>query len=216
MRRLSLIVAVVVCAIAAAGEPAIASKRGEHPCRQGAAIARNGKALVFAQRWGLYGCLRSDMRVQHVFSGEPKQSLAGASYASPVVYGTLVAYGITGGWKCGSYSVVLYDLKLRKTVQQVPAGTANRESSANGCEDSGTGPVRSIDLWANGTMAFIAGRPGGYEVGVVDATGMRSIASGADIDPLSIGRTRDSVTWWQAGTQHTAPIHSDAFGRRLR
>lgn len=173
-------------------------------------VTASGRAVLFTHRWNLYGCLRRGGPVSLVAEGvSPRAYPPIVWWRMPTVQGAMVAFHRTVSWKCGTDSVVVVDLARGRTVSEVPAGTYDVESGANGCMSYGD-TVRSLAVRRDGVAAFIAGQPTRYEVAISGPNGLEVVASGSDIDSasLSIEYTTGyrTIGWWQAGAWQRAEL----------
>jgi hypothetical protein len=119
--------------------------------------------------------------------------------------GTIVAYEEipTPEGCCQRWVVVVRDLRTGRPLRKVPTGTAPRAE-----EDFGIGPTTMIVVKSDGSVAWIV-RPvaeGAYQVHAADNTGSKLLASGQDIDPLSLVLTGNTLTWKQGGTTYSATL----------
>ncbi len=155
---------------------------------------------------------------RHQFFVGPAPSGSGSSGASSSIkqmVGTLVAVALTGystvyGSESDSVSVI--DLRTGRRIHQSWTGPPEPTRST-GYEDYGAGPAESLVLRANGDVAWIAATPafrvtsaGRYQVYTLEATGRRMIASGNEIDPLSLALADATIYWTQAGKPFSAPL----------
>jgi hypothetical protein len=183
------------------GEPRLAVT-----CRDGTTLAAGTEVRVLrVAGWGVFGCAPESSGV-HTIARESEAIGGSASVDAVTVAGPFVAFVQSGGWKCGSSGVGLFDVRAHRVVRQ--RSTENRyESSANGC--GGTTSVGEVVVRATGAMAWteLPGDDDAARVRALDGGGDRLLDLAPDVDPRSLALgPGGTVTWRHAGLVRSAPL----------
>jgi hypothetical protein len=120
--------------------------------------------------------------------------------------GPLVAYQEGGGGESVRvYLVVVRNLRTGRVVRELPTGTPATPSKSV----VGVGPTTGIILKSDGAVAWIVqtGFPTTYQVHAVDKSGSRVLASGSDIDPLSLALAGSTIYWTASSAAMSAPLN---------
>ncbi|HEY8582235.1 MAG TPA: hypothetical protein VIL49_04785 [Capillimicrobium sp.] len=209
--RLRALIAWLVAAGAVIPTALAAHDRSADPCASPVEpVVKTDRVLLWQDAgWDLVGCLRGRAPLRLAEADEP-DAVARRFWEAPVAAGAKVAYAQGASYKCLSASVVVYDLRRRRELRRVQAGSRVEESGANGCVSTGA-PVQRIVLRRDGAAAFVSGWGGsvGYEVSAADGDALRSLAGpAAAVDPASLrlSRTGSSVTWIEGGVRKRAAL----------
>jgi hypothetical protein len=150
----------------------------------------------------------------HIYERGPCQgdgscgSLGCLSVEREALAGTYVAYAyflVLGEEKDReeTFLVIVRDLRNGRILYKIPTGTPRPQNASSVV---GAGPVRTLVLKSDGSVAWINEHPLGllgdetdYEVHALDKTGSRILASGTDIDPRSLALAGSTLYWMQGG-----------------
>jgi hypothetical protein len=186
-------------------------------CQPARAAVRGAGSPCFPEFLGVYGCVYGH---RPVFLGElPDPSSQGYEGVERVTLaGTFAAYeeAYIGGAEGvrSERRVVVRDLRDGHVLYRVPTGQSLTPMS----EYVGVGNVVSLVLKKDGSVAWVAedyersSLPGGgkapyFDVYVRDRSGMRLLASGAEIDPHSLKLAGSVVYWTQGGKSFSVPLN---------
>jgi hypothetical protein len=204
-----------VAALFATGVGGVATARVHRPvpCPGGKIVARSPEAYAFGFHNALYACVNGARHARFItapdrdFFGDPRVPRA-------LVSGHWVVFTHVAVSHCADWYVYLADARSGIVWHRsLPAGLGTNFSPSNGCVGRG-GPLTAAAVRDDGAMAYINGPVDGkdqgthdtYEVMLVDWSGTRSVAAGADINPRQITISGNTVTWLQAGQPRTAEL----------
>lgn len=172
-------------------------------CRSGMTLASTAQTRVFEQEgFGVYACRRPSGTPAFVVE-TTDDSLETVAIADVVIAGPYVAYVELDSYKCFAASVAEFDVSRRRIVRERSA-FEDDEPSAN-CQ--GTLPILGLVLRPSGSFAWVEGRAGAYAVRSADASGTRTIGTGAAIDGASLALGGDdAVTWLDGDVPGSGPL----------
>lgn len=206
-RFLSLVLALLVAAVAAAA-PTDAPAAPDR-CK-GQQVARGAQAVVFSVRIDdgsqLRACLRADGRPMILAGGDVSRE-GSSIWRNPVVAGRYVAYERLVDEKCPSLVVEIVDLRRRRVVSQVAAGSSTYVSDVHGCQGGGS-PTTALVLRSDGLAAFVVEREDVTHE-VVRSAGrdrMVRLARDEELEPGFLRVTRTEVQWFSGGEVRRAPV----------
>lgn len=100
--------------------------------------------------------------------------------------------------------VVVRNLNTGLVIHRLPTG----EPAPGQGSDIGFGPIYSLVAASDGSVAWIAGSGGEYQVRVFDRSGARLIAAGRDIAPGSLALAGSTFYWTQAGGPTSSTLNA--------
>jgi hypothetical protein len=180
--------------------------RASPTCRTGAALAASAQVRVFrVLGFGVYACLRPVGRPALVAAED--DSISPVAVEAVVAAGQYVAVSVGLSWKCASSTIVLYDVRARRRVRELPTHNTV-DSSANGC--TGTTDAVALLLRPSGAMAWseAAGDDHNVTIRSVDASGLdETLDSAPDVDARSLhALDPERIGWTRAGARRTATL----------
>jgi hypothetical protein len=174
-------------------------------------LATTNLARIYKKNGKTFGCLYSvNRRLQIGTYGSNIVAMGGQRNVR--VAGRFVAFEqFATGKDLALYTVKVYDLRTRRPVIEV--GTGKTPPIAD--FEAGIGPTTRLRLRPTGQVAWIARdltvSPPRYEVHT-HGRNDHVLASGADIEPASLGLIGNRLSWKQAGKRyHTTlgPVPND-------
>jgi hypothetical protein len=211
----------VVTATLIAASPTHASKvRRKSPTgcgtRHGHIIVGDSRAIVYREieRFGtpaVFGCTYIGRRPYRlgVAAGEiPCSSQGCGGIEHETLAGPFTAYESSfSGIESGTFLVIVRDLRNGRVLHQAPTGVPFPPDPLV----TGNGPISSISLKADGSVAWITvdsvGEATHYEVHALDKTGNRLLATGTDIDPHSLALAGSTLYWTQSDKPYSTPLN---------
>jgi hypothetical protein len=173
--------------------------------RGGTTVQANAQARVFrkvAKRgFRTYVCYRATRRVTSL--GDYAEFAASTIVNDVRLAGRFVADWTESYGKGGDPSVLVVVWDARTGRSQFHAPLSTPQASADGRK------VTSLIVTATGTAAWIAGgttAPATYEVHVAAGATDRVLATGGDIDPISLAAANTALYWMQGGQPMAAAL----------
>ena len=162
---------------------------------------------------GIMGCVYGSSHQFFVGDAGPDSASGGASSSVEQMVGTLAAVATSSYENYGQVQrdeVSVIELRTGRLMRHSATGPPE---PAHDYESAGAGPVTSLVLRPNGDIAWIAATPyqrltsaGKDQVYTLEASGQRMVASGNEIDPLSLALADETIYWTQAGKPDSAPL----------
>lgn len=168
-------------------------------------LATTNLVRVYKKNGKTFGCLYSvNRRLQIGTYGSNVVATGGQRNVR--VAGRFVAFEqFATGKDLALYTVKVFDLRARRPLIEV--GTGKTPPIAD--FEAGIGPTRRLRLRPTGQVAWIAQdvtvSPPRYEVHEYGRND-HVLASGADIEPASLGLIGNRLSWKQAGKRHHATL----------
>lgn len=167
---------------------------------------------------GIYGCVYEHRPV--LLGPLPSFSAQGGEgITHEKLAGVMVAYEkvFIGGYESGRAErrVIVRDLRSGRVLHRVPDGTEPTPHPGG----VGIGNVVSLVLKTDGAVAWTAEdgnipspsnpsvKESAFQVEAVDASGMRLLASGGEIDPHSLRLVGSTLYWTQEGKTMSATLN---------
>ncbi len=222
VRLVSVIVVAMVgtCSVTTVAEAARAVRHVAPRC-PGAhekVVIANAQAVVYQapfpreERKGIYACVYG--RRSYLLGSRASSGTGGAfGVYSETLAGSVVAYEDEESFTEGRarFVIAVRDLRTGRVIREAPTAEAQTPG------DVGKGSARSLVVKSDGAVAWIVETVGGptvggigpptmYEVRAVDKTGSRLLASGGDIDPLSLALAGSTLYWTQGGQPFSAQL----------
>jgi hypothetical protein len=193
------------------------------PSRRSHFLAGDAQAQVYEPpenahfEFPVYGCTYPHGRSYNLGQiGEcgSSQGCEGIERSTLTLTGPMVAYERfffeEFGERDSKYVVVVVDLRTGRELHRVPTGTAAMPSPGR----VGVGQVTALVLKRDGAVAWIAEdeerstfrHPPYYDVGAVDHSGIRLLASGTDIGPHSLGLKGSKLSWKKGRRRFSATL----------
>jgi hypothetical protein len=204
VKRLALLVALVVLAIAAGP----AQARGTCSPHGSKTIAANTKIRVFTLRKSgsdttrLYAC-RLTNRKRYLLASAQEQGGTGTAVSLVRVVGRFVAWDAQPFDDSQRYNPSFQGFP--STVNELDTGSGRRISSPATTGSPAASTVTALLVTGNGALAWI-GSAGSVEVHLYANASDTLLDSGTDIDPTSLAAASHHLYWMRAGVPRSAPL----------
>lgn len=218
MRRTAIFaVPLFALLLATSSATAVRNHHGKVSCQSGHArvITADAQAQIyeapmssrFPEFLSVYGCAYGHKR-SYMLGPAPYGSPSGAGgVENEVLAGSIVAYEETSNRPCCQHWwVVVRDLSNGHVLHRLPTGTPIKPESLS----VGIGQAVDIVVKRDGSVAWIVEtgeEEGRYQVHAVDKSGSRVLATGPDIDPLSLALAGSTLYWTQGGQPFAASLN---------